>query len=172
MLRIIVGQDPYPDIAKRLIVPGYPFSPVAFWQKVVPVNDTTFDRFLKLVNASNAALPTPEKEMIKLVDDLKVEGYYFFNVYEKLKTDAGYVKSKNLINKEIMKIIKTELASGTVKEDVHVCLVGAKARDRMAWLLKKESIKPLILEHPSPANRHYSGEWENIPTSVSKIFQI
>lgn len=171
MLRIIVGQDPYPNLDKRLIIEGYPISEtVAFWQPEKQAHDVAYNRFLNLFNEGNKTDKHNPKKYEQVVEELEGKKYYFFNTYKNLKSDEGYDKSTNLQSKDIESFIKRE-----IDEDeqlcVHVLLIGSIAKKRLKSRLKKiNNVVVYEIGHPSARNNKSSKQWDNIPDNIQEIF--
>lgn len=168
MLRIIVGQDPYPNPKKRLQVNNYPFNPVSFWQNSIPLIDDTFNRFISLVNAKGNELPDTQSSIEIFIGKLAEQNYYFFNVYQK------YPKQK-LIDQEIISFIDQKLACNNDR-DAAVLLVGVDAKEYLYAPLKKKLGEQVFnITHPSPKNPYSEIVWDNPDQyfrKLQKLFQI
>lgn len=164
-MKIVIGQDPYPDLSKRVCIADYPISEVvAFWQPTNNKNDVAYQRFLGLVNDSKKQFPDIHNELMRL----KKENYYFFNYFSKLHKKGERRKSNKI---EILEFIKEK----NTFDNCYIALIGSTAKLGLEQDLKKMGIPKkniFTFSHPSGRNASAARDWSKISKQEKSIFQI
>ena len=166
LLRIIVGQDPYPDKGKRVVISKYPVNNiVSFWQSKNNKKDGAYQRFLTLVNANLK----PFHDIYRELQNLEHNNYYFFNYFSTIAKKGKRRKSQKV---KILEFIEKNILD---KEYCYIALIGRKARIG----LKKDLIRLgiprnniLVISHPPSNNRNAKNDWTKLSSSDKSRFQI
>lgn len=182
MLRIIVGQDPYPDRTKQLKISNYPSNPVAFFQPNWNTNEPTFHRVVGLIHSKGE--PTQLTTSLDVLN-LANRGLFLFNAYK------GHVQINNqsimygpndvdIISFAIQYWKKFKLA----KNDVHFLLCGEEAIDLLYNQIDQYGFNAYRAPHPSSKNprgsvlnfwinkSNYPGQYYIDSQTALKYFQV
>lgn len=170
MLRIIVGQDPYPEKSKQLHVSNYPCSPVAFYQPSWDKQEKTFHRVVEIIHSKGVPYSL---NPVQDVSNLANKGLFLMNAY---KGHVVYDEKTILIGPNKNEIISfAEQYRTCFKipcEKVHFLLCGNEAYNLMYSEIVKHGFKAYRAPHPSNRNPGKSVEifWDKKINTHGKYY--
>lgn len=147
MLRIIVGQDPYPRDYKLLMIADYPVDKiVAFYQPVWNMKDVTFERIIRFVHINGV----PAIDTKSYVNILRQKGLFLFNAFP-LGSGLNPEQSNKTKIIDFIEIYCRD--NGLCPDEVHLLFCGGEAKKLLSDTCSIKGFNWYFVPHPSPTNK-------------------